>query len=85
MRLLSSAVLFVAMAVSISGQSAQKPKKFLTAPLTIEDQGSFFIGGVQKVTYQAAPTPPNQPLAPHQITIGQMYVQFQVPAKKYGG
>ena len=58
MRLLSSAVLFVAMAVSISGQSAQKPKKFLTAPLTIEDQGSFFIGGVQKVTYQAAPTPP---------------------------
>ena len=53
--------------------------------MTIEDQGSFFIGGVQKVTYQAAPTPPNQPLAPHQITIGQMYVQFQIPAKKYGG
>ena len=85
MRVLASAIMFVVMAVGISGQSAQKPKKFLTAPLTIEDQGSFFIGGVQKVTYQAAPTPPNQVLAPHQITIGQMYVQFQVPAKKYGG
>ena len=85
MRVLASAIMFVVMAVGISGQSAQKPKKFLTAPLTIEDQGSFFIGGVQKVTYQAAPTPPNQPLAPHQITIGQMYVQFQIPAKKYGG
>jgi hypothetical protein len=40
---------------------------------------------VQKITYQAAPVPPNQTLAPHQITIGQMYVQFQIPAKKYGG
>ena len=29
--------------------------------------------------------PPNQTQAPHQITIGQMYVQFQIPAKKYGG
>jgi hypothetical protein len=85
MRFFASALVFVAMAVGISGQSAQKPKKFLTAPLTIEDQGSFFIGGVQKVTYQAAPTPPNQPLVPHQITIGQMYVQFQIPARKYGG
>ena len=27
-----------------------KQKKFLTKPLVIEDQGSFFIGGVQKVT-----------------------------------
>jgi hypothetical protein len=85
MKVLSSAILLVAMAVTISGQSAQKPKRFLTAPLTIEDQGSFFVGGVQKVTYQAAPAPPNQPLAPHQITIGQMYVQFQIPAKKYPG
>jgi hypothetical protein len=85
MKVFSSAILLVAMAVTISGQSAQKPKRFLTAPLTIEDQGSFFVGGVQKVTYQAAPAPPNQPLTPHQITIGQMYVQFQIPAKKYPG
>jgi hypothetical protein len=85
---LLTAVLLVLTAVTLSGQA--KPKKFLTAPLTIEDQGSFFVGGVKKVTdhasvppLPAAPTPP--PEAPHQITIGQMYVQFQIPARKYGG
>ena len=63
------AVLVVALAVTASGQTSQTPKKFLGGPLTIEDQGSFFVGGVQKVT--------DSP----QI-IGQMYVQFQIPAKK---
>ena len=90
---LFSAILLVAMAVTVSGQA--KPKKFLTGPLTIEDQGSFFIGGVTKVTdYATVPGPPPPGTttapgagapAPHQITIGQMYVQFQVPARKYGG
>jgi len=81
-------MLLVITAVTLSGQT--RPKKFLTAPLTIEDQGSFFVGGVKKITdhasvppLPAAPTPP--PEAPHQITIGQMYVQFQIPARKYGG
>jgi hypothetical protein len=88
-------MLFLALGTSVSGQSGQRLKRFLTAPLTIEDQGSFFIGGVPKVTDYAtvaappapgtaAPTTP-APLAPHQITIGQMYVQFQIPARKYGG
>jgi hypothetical protein len=85
---LFTAVLLVITAVALSGQT--RPKRFLTAPLTIEDQGSFFVGGVKKITdhasvppLPAAPTPP--PDAPHQITIGQMYVQFQIPARKYGG
>jgi len=85
---LFTAILLVVTAVTLSAQA--KPKKFLTAPLTIEDQGSFFVGGVKKITdhasvppLPAAPTPP--PDAPHQITIGQMYVQFQIPARKYGG
>ena len=76
----------VAVATSASGQT---PKKFLTAPLTIEDQGSFFVGGVPKITIHAAPPAPGAPSSaaavPHQITIGQMYVQFQIPAKKYAG
>src|SRR4026207_952057 len=82
------AALLIITAVTLSGQT--KPKKFLTAPLTIEDQGSFFVGGVKKVPdhasvppLPAAPTPP--PEAPHQITIGQMNVQFQIPAPKDGG
>ena len=85
---LFTAVLLVISAITLSGQT--RTKRFLTAPLTIEDQGSFFVGGVTKITdhasvppLPAAPTPP--PEAPHQITIGQMYVQFQIPARKYGG
>jgi hypothetical protein len=68
--------------------SAQAPqKKFMAAPVTIEDQGSFFIGGITKVTEHAAIpfAPPGQPApapAPQQITIGQMYVQFQIPQRK---
>src|ERR1051325_2951336 len=85
-------VLVVAATTTItSGQGSQKGKRFLTAPLAIDDQGSFFVGGVQKVTDQAtlpAPAapgaPPPAPVAPHQITIGQMYVEFQIPSKKYG-
>src|SRR5258707_3994616 len=81
------AILPLAMAASaaeLQGQ-AQKPKKFLTKPLVIEDQGSFFIGGVPKVTdYATVPAPnnPNQAIVPSQITIGQMYVQFEIPLHK---
>jgi hypothetical protein len=67
---------------------APKIKKFLSKPLVIEDQGSFFIGGVPKVTnYASAPVGnnPNAAPAPNQITIGQMYVQFQIPANKKRG
>ncbi|MGH9255877.1 MAG: hypothetical protein ACRD3C_15060 [Vicinamibacterales bacterium] len=92
-RNLVSVVLCVAMAATVTGQTGQTPKKFLTGPLVIEDQGSFFIGGVAKITdhapVPAVPAPganPAVPAAPvpHQITIGQMYVQFQIPAKKNG-
>jgi hypothetical protein len=92
MRHLLVSVLCAACVATISAQSP-KQKKFLTAPLTIEDQGSFFIGGIQKVTDHASAPPPAPPPGttpppvvpgPHQITIGQMYVQFQVPARKYG-
>ena len=88
----SLAMMLMTQSTSVSGQ-AQKPKKFLTGPLTIEDQGSFFIGGVPKITEHAVraatgpgTTPPAQPFvpSPQQITIGQMYVQFQIPAKKNG-
>jgi hypothetical protein len=83
-RCLSSLALLVATTAATldaqSAQGAQRHKRFLTGPLTIEDQGSFFIGGVQKVTnYAGSPTAG----APNQITIGQMYVQFQIPQKKY--
>ena len=82
---LFSLVLLVTMAASIPAEDVGKAKKFLKKPLVIEDQGSFFIGGVPKVTNYATVPPANAPNAaptPNQITIGQMYVQFQIPANK---
>ncbi len=77
---LSSAVLLVALTTSVSAQGGDKEHRFLTGPLTIRDQGSFYIGGVPKVTnYAASPTAG----APQQIMVGQMYVQFQIPEKDH--
>jgi len=89
--LIAAALLLPIAHAAIVGQEGQKTKKFLTKPLVIEDQGSFFIGGVPKVTNyatmqtQAAPATATQPAGPSQITIGQMYVQFQIPQNKKRG
>ena len=67
---------------------AEPPHRFMGGPVTLEDQGSFFVGGVAKITeYAVTPNgPPGQPPppgpTPQQITIGQMYVQFQIPARR---
>jgi hypothetical protein len=82
---LFSAILLLAVVAGAATLEAPKMKKFLTKPLVIEDQGSFFIGGVPKVTnYATVPGPgaATQPPGPNQITIGQMYVQFQIPQNK---
>ncbi len=80
---LFSAFLLVTIAAAATAPGSNQTKKFLTKPLLIEDQGSFFIGGVPKVTNYATAPQPNNPSqavnAPNQITIGQMYVQFQIP------
>ena len=81
-RLGLSLVVFVLAGASLLAEDGNKTKKFLTKPLVIEDQGSFFIGGVPKVTEYATVPAPNQPNTPNQIMIGQMYVQFQIPARK---
>src|SRR5258708_11518716 len=83
-----SALSLLAVAGMAAAEEAPKMKKFLTKPLVIEDQGSFYIGGVPKVTsYASAPTlnNPDAAPAPNQITIGQMYVQFQIPQTKKRG
>jgi len=79
-----AALLFAAVCISAEDANPNKMKRFLSKPLVIEDQGSFYIGGIPKVTtYAAGPTAaPNQTLTPQQITIGQMYVQFQIPQSK---
>jgi hypothetical protein len=81
------AVASLACATSAAAQTAQK--RFTGGPVTIADQGSFFIGGETRISEHAAipGAPPGQtPPAPtpQQITIGQMYVQFQIPKKIRG-
>jgi hypothetical protein len=89
MRRSSIVVLMVVVALTATTGAQSPQKKFMGGPVTIEDQGSFFIGGQTKVTEHAAIpfAPPGQPApapTPQQITIGQMYVQFQIPARKSG-
>jgi hypothetical protein len=76
------AILLLAIAGIAAAQDTPKMKRFLTKPLVIEDQGSFFVGGVPKVTNYATVPAPNQAAAPNQIMIGQMYVQFEIPQTK---
>jgi hypothetical protein len=81
-----------AVAADVSAQTQQAAtaqKRFTGGPVTIADQGSFFIGGVTKISeFASIPgAPPGQaPPAPtpQQITIGQVYVQFQIPEKIKG-
>ena len=80
------ALLLVTLAAGVAAQS-QAPRRMMGGQLVLEDQGSFFIGGVAKISDHAAIpfAPPGQqapPPTPQQITIGQMYVQFQIPAKR---
>src|SRR5689334_9105482 len=87
-RLLSSVAIVGALAalggVALTATDAsawQSPakKKYMTAPLQLCDEGTFYVGGAPKVTpYGLGPVPPAT--APYtQIIIGAMYVRFQTP------
>jgi hypothetical protein len=54
-------------------------KRYTSGPLEVCDQGAFFVGGVPKVTNYATSSDGGPP---QQITIGQSYVQFQVPVER---
>jgi len=66
----------------IASAAAQKQPK----PLVLEEQGSFFVGGETKAL-PAPPSPPagtppgrgGNPFAGGDITVNQMYVQYQIP------
>jgi pimeloyl-ACP methyl ester carboxylesterase len=69
------AVVVAGMAV-VSQVSAQtRPAK--AGPLTIESQGSLFVGGETKSAPPSAAAGPGAP--PSDITVNQMYVQYQIP------
>lgn len=89
MQMRTAAALGLIVPIYALAAEAQPPHKFMGGPVTLEDQGSFFVGGVTKITeYATTPNaPPGQPTpgpTPQQITIGQMYVQFEIPARRSG-
>jgi len=50
-----------------------------SGPLTIKEQGSFFVGGESKSVSQ--PAAGLLPAQTGEITVNQMYVQYQIPLK----
>jgi hypothetical protein len=65
-------------AATASAAAAQnKPREEAKKPLVLADQGSFFVGGEYKAIAAAGPGPGGG--APGEITINQMYVQYQTP------
>ena len=78
-----TAVVIGMLAVGTSAWEDPLKGRYLSgAPLSICDQGSFFVGGVPKVTRYATSAAVREGGPPQQITIGQMYVQFQIPEQR---
>jgi pimeloyl-ACP methyl ester carboxylesterase len=71
------AVLTLAALIAVAAQATSHAREQKPGPLTIESQGSFFVGGEVK------PAPPSQVAGPASagadITVNQMYVQYQIP------
>ena len=67
---------------ALAWENPLKGRYLSGAPLSICDQGSFFVGGVPKVTRYASSAAVREGGPPQQITIGQMYVQFQIPEQR---
>ncbi|MEJ0038186.1 MAG: hypothetical protein WDO68_19255 [Gammaproteobacteria bacterium] len=64
-----------ALAVQVTAH-ASEPK---AGPLTLQSQGSFFVGGEVKSAPPSAAAGPGA--APADITVNQMYVQYQIPLR----
>ena len=56
----------------------------LGGPLTLEDDGSFFVNGQSVLSNYPGASLVTGPAAPGNITINQMYVHFRIPAGKKG-
>jgi pimeloyl-ACP methyl ester carboxylesterase len=68
------AVAFVLALGAVSGFAEDKNRDDLKKPLVLASQGSFFVGGETKTLPAASDNAPRQ-----EITVNQMYVQFQAP------
>src|SRR5712692_34666 len=56
----------------------------LGGPLTLEDEGAFFVGGKTVTSNFPCTSLVTGPSAPGRITVNQMYVHYRIPAGKHG-
>jgi len=56
----------------------------LGGPLTLEDEGSFFVNGKIVTSQHPGASLVTGPAAPGRITVNQMYVHYRIPAAKKG-
>ena len=61
----------------MAGVAAAQTRSKAPGPLTIREQGSFFVGGEKKTVSSPATGP--IPAQSGEITVNQMYVQYQIP------
>ena len=77
MKRLHSAIVVLVAAAAVVAPAAQTKKP---GPLTLKEQGSFFVGGESKKVTQPGFGPNAAPIT-GEITVNQMYVQYQIPMK----
>jgi pimeloyl-ACP methyl ester carboxylesterase len=65
--------------VALAAQSAALAREQKFGPLTIQSQGSFFVGGEVKAAPPSAAA--GTAAAPADITVNQMYEQYQIPLR----
>ena len=77
-RAMGLAALLAAPLAALAPAAAQEPARPLQGPVSIERQGSFFVGGRSLRSDTLSTVPAYAPSGT--ITLDQMYVRFQVPA-----
>src|SRR5258708_6539175 len=70
-------ITLLAAALTVATATAQTKK---LGPLTLKEKGSFFVGGENKTIAQPG-FGRNAPPTSGEITVNQMYVQYQIPMK----
>ena len=81
-RYLSSARPFLVCAALLAAAAAKAAT--LGGPLTLEDEGSFFVNGQVVKSDFPGSSLVTGPAAPGRITINQMYVHYRIPAGRKG-
>src|SRR6478752_10552174 len=80
MNVSKATVVTAGIVIGIAGGLAAQKRDKAPGPLVIKSQGSFFVGGEHKAITQPG-FGPNAPPAAGNITVNQMYVQYQIPPK----